>query len=658
MHTIFELTVTRCCHTIAAETAALEDKMRSFLYAVSALLMILMLFASPQVKADKSYTHPSIDFKITFMPDGSAEIEETRAFRFDGSFSWAFIEKGTRGKYGSYGVEFLGVWDADSNEQLRYETYEKGGYEGVKWHYSARNTTREFLIKYRITGAIQRYTDAAQFYWKIVGESHAYIRSITADLTPPEPSPYLFKIFVHTQAPPGSLNFAEDFSSARVELSGVPRNDFVELRVLMDPDVFPDAPLLSGESHGSLLEDERIITEQWREAEQNRIESYARSQRMIKFSVIAGIILILALVALYIWFFLKFGKEPDTGYDHDYEREPPRDLPPCILPAILTQSGIHDTEMGKSFSSALIESARLGYIEIRETEKKVLLFKSKGLEYTLKDKGKELLSGSYEPAGDERPLIPFEKDILKTVFIEAGKGDRVSSHDIEEWAKKTTGMKTNFKAFMDSHKKRLRDDFEKEYFSLDDPASEKARKIFIAISFGFGLLFVVLFLVGLRSPVLFVFAPLVIILGVLLSIPLARRTREAALEYERWKSFKRFMSDFSAMKDAGPSLLPLWEHYLVYAVALGVADKLINNLKLVAMEYKTPVPMAAWFYPMHASSFGPGGVGEGLSSLDAMTASLSNLESLSSAMTTSTSSGGGFSGGGGGGGGGGGSGAG
>ncbi len=107
------------------------------------------------------------------------------------------------------------------------------------------------------------------------------------------------------------------------------------------------------------------------------------------------------------------------------------------------------------------------------------------------------------------------------------------------------------------------------------------------------------------------------------------------------------------MKDAGPSLLPLWEHYLVYAVALGVADKLINNLKLVAMEYKTPVPMAVWFHPMHASSFGPGGIGKGLSSLDAMTASLSNLESLSSAMTTSTSSRGGFSGGGGGGGGGG-----
>jgi uncharacterized membrane protein len=154
-----------------------------------------------------------------------------------------------------------------------------------------------------------------------------------------------------------------------------------------------------------------------------------------------------------------------------------------------------------------------------------------------------------------------------------------------------------------------------------------------------------------------VFVPLVILLAVILSFPLARRTEAAALEHARWKAFKRFMSDFSAMKEAGPSLLPLWEHYLVYAVALGVADKLINNLKLVAREYNTPVPMAAWFIPANASALGPDGLGEGLSSLDAMTASLSNLEALSSAMTTSTSTGGGFSGGGGGGGGGGGSGA-
>ncbi len=360
MYIIFELTPVHGCHTIAAETANLEVQMRSPLYTAAAALLTLLLFASPPAMAEKSYNHPSIDFKITFLPDGSAEVEQTRAFKFDGSFSWAFIEKETRGKYGSYGVEFHGVWDAESGERLRHETYQKEGSEGVKWYYSAQNTTREFTIKYRITGAIQKYMDAAQFYWHIIGDSHAYIRNVDVVLILPEPSPYLFKVFVHTQTPPGRLNFAKDFSSARVDLAGVRRGDSVELRVLLDPDIFPDAPLLSGESHGTLLEDERIVTGQWREAEQRRIDRYARSQRLIKYSVISGIILTLALVGLYLWFFFKFGREPDTGYDHDYERDPPRDLPPCILPAILTQSGVQDTQMGRSFAAALIECARSG----------------------------------------------------------------------------------------------------------------------------------------------------------------------------------------------------------------------------------------------------------------------------------------------------------
>ncbi|MDD3643883.1 MAG: DUF2207 domain-containing protein, partial [Candidatus Krumholzibacteria bacterium] len=122
-----------------------------------------------------------------------------------------------------------------------------------------------------------------------------------------------------------------------------------------------------------------------------------------------------------------------------------------------------------------------------------------------------------------------------------------------------------------------------------------------------------------------------------------------------WTAFKRFMSDFSAMKDAGPSLLPLWERYLVYAAALGVADKLLKNLELVAREYDTAVPAVMWFHP--AAAAGAGGAAAQAAGLESVGASIANLQALSSALSTTTSSGGGFSGGGGGGGGGGGSGA-
>jgi len=131
---------------------------------------------------------------------------------------------------------------------------------------------------------------------------------------------------------------------------------------------------------------------------------------------------------------------------------------------------------------------------------------------------------------------------------------------------------------------------------------------------------------------------------------LSRRTPEAALEVRKWEAFRRFMTDFSAMKDAGPQLLHLWEHYLVYAMALGVADRLLDNLKLVAAELDQPVMSPRWY---RSPSMGRGMTGMSVASLESLTRSFQNFQNLSRALSTSTSRGGGFSGGGGGGGGGG-----
>jgi hypothetical protein len=51
--------------------------------------------------------------------------------------------------------------------------------------------------------------------------------------------PYpLFKVFVHTVAPAGTLDFKDDFSAARIVLDPVPRDDSVELRALLDEALF------------------------------------------------------------------------------------------------------------------------------------------------------------------------------------------------------------------------------------------------------------------------------------------------------------------------------------------------------------------------------------------------------------------------------------
>jgi uncharacterized membrane protein len=625
------------------------------LFLTFVITLILTTFGSSA--SEKTFYHPEIEIVYTLLPDGSADVEEIRSFDFKGSFSWAELEKKTDGNYGRYGVEFLGVWDDITGAKLASALSTTGTSEKIKWYYSASDEIKKFRIRYRITGAVQRYGDAAQFYWKALGDRHMYTGKVNITVIPPQKSPGLFKVFVHSSARPGNLLIPDTGEKAEISQMNIPANTFLEIRALLDPDIFPDAPMRRGQTHASLLEDEKRITEEWRQAEQRRIDRAAKRINQVKNGIIVSGIFAVCFIGIYIWVFIKYGSEPKIDYDNKYEREPPHRLPPCVLPAILSQSRAAVEKMSMGFAATLLEAARLGYLEIGEEEKKLLLFKNSYLVYTLTEKGTRLLeNGLLELPEGERSLIPFEKEVLDTVFNSAGDGRTVTSREIEKWASKKAGTKTKYYEFIKTRAKSLRDDFERDHFKIDDDRSEKAKNRWIWFSLASGIIFIAAFVLGNRNPVFMIFGPFVFLVGSLISIPLARRSVEAAVEYNKWEAFKRFMTDFSAMKDAGPSLLPMWEEYLVYAAALGVADKLLSNLKLVASEYNTAVPAAVWFHPGSAESLGTGQL-DSMAAFESLSSSISNMQNLSSALSSSSSGGGGFSGGGGGGGGGGGCGA-
>ena len=146
-----------------------------------------------------------------------------------------------------------------------------------------------------------------------------------------------------------------------------------------------------------------------------------------------------------------------------------------------------------------------------------------------------------------------------------------------------------------------------------------------------------------------IFIPLFII--VIFTVPIMRRTYEATLEIKKWKAFRRFITDFSAMKDAPSTLIHIWDEYLIYAVVLGVAKKLLKNLKRLAVERNMTFYSIGWY---QGSS---GSMKIGSMSPEAFSSMITNLSSIVNALNSSSSVGGGFSGGGGVGGGGGSSGA-
>jgi len=631
------------------------------------LLGLLILLLAPAAWA-KTYDHPLIEQTFQLLPDGDAVVDDVRTFRFEGPFSWAELRLRVTGQYGRYDVQYLGVWDADTRQPLRMERSSQGDDRILRWYYQAEDTTRRFLLRYRIVGAVQRYGDVAQFYWKAIEDEHAPIRQVQIAVVPPGPSPAQFKVFVHSRAAPGDLAFANDYSRAVITQSGIPETSFVEVRAFLDPSLFLQAPVRTGQDLESLLADER-----------NQSNGGNWFQWLLSLGFIAAGVLIVALVVGFVWVYLRYGKEWGVLYDVIYERDPPRPLPPAVVPAILTQGRVQNAELAKGFAATLLEAARLGYLEIQEVQDAGLLstglFKDTDLVYRLTKEGRALLDQhlsphpTLSPTGrgksgwllpepppgggrpdrkpNERELEPFEVEVLEAVFRRAGSGDTVTSDQVKSWGKKIVSSKSNFLRFVEAWGPRLRSWFERNFFPLDDPKSEQARIAFTVFAV---IVMVVAFFIGFGGS-LFVAGPVGAVLVAVAWKSLARRTPQAALEVKRWEAFRRFMTDFSAMKDAGPQLLPLWEHYLVYAMALGVADRLLQNLKLVAAELKQTVPSARWY----SGPGGRGGPGMSLASLESLTRSFENFQNLSRALSSSTGTGGGFSGGGGGGGGGGGS---
>ena len=66
-----------------------------------------------------------------------------------------------------------------------------------------------------------------------------------------------------------------------------------------------------------------------------------------------------------------------------------------------------------------------------------------------------------------------------------------------------------------------------------------------------------------------------------ISNKIAVLTEEGAEEKEKWKGLKRYMENFSLIEEREIPELALWEEYLVYATAFGIADKVIEQMKAI-----------------------------------------------------------------------------
>jgi uncharacterized membrane protein len=599
---------------------------------VKRLLLTAVLLAAA-VAAAKSYRYPSLDIDVVLRSDGIAVIRQERTYAFDGSFSWAYLDLLRAGADSIRVLRLAEITDDGPRDIVPDECSDRANSVYLKWSYSARDEEKTFLVEYAVFGAIQKHEDVAEFYWKVVENEHEPIDRLTVRIIPPVPSPDLFKVYVHSAARPGRLEFAPDFSRATVEQARIPRNRWVEVRVLLDPAVFP----LRGTTGEKRYE--RILAEEKANFTRSALRSY--------FELPLGIVLLVVVpLVLLLVFWRRYGREPKVAYEAVYEHEPPRAAPPLYVPTILHQRLERSSGQGQFFAglfATLLDLARRGHVTVEETRRHG---KSK---YVFR-RVKPLPVGA---ADADRTAFEFFFDTV------ARGGDEFTQGDVQDYGKSHS---TSVKSLLDGLHDKAAAWWPRELgSSLLDSVSPRAYSRYVLIVLGVILGGALVLADGLRAVA--AEAPF-LVLAVAAAVPPAvvflfagrailRWSEAGLLEHKRWQAFRKFLREFSAIEQAPVGLLAIWEQYYVYAVVLGVAEQFARNIGRLAEARGTALVAPAWYLSSHGGA-GASALGTSLASCSSFA---QNFSGMVSSFTTSTSSGGGFSGGGGGGGGGGGSGA-
>ena len=612
---------------------------RVLLAAVAAVLV------APGSAAAKSYTLPEADVAVTVSPDGSLLVEESISFDFVGDFEGAFREIPLRE---GESVDAIAV--AEGGEAYRPGASAELGSSGapgtfgvarlddavrIVWHYRASSERRTFLVRYRVRGLAIAYDDVVDVNLKVWGDEwEVGVGRLTASMQAPDGP--VRRAWGHPVWVRGDVTL--DGPRALLRAVDVPPRQFVELRALYPRDVFPSTAGMQVRPGAALP---RIVAEEQADAAaytrgQERIDDWvAHPLRSVGVLLLLGLGPALAILGLAWW---VWGRERSTGYDREYEQEPPSDLEPALVPPLLRRS----TEAGSNeFTATLFDLIRRGRYRSSPTTTERRSWGGLRSEHVA---DLELARGT------DVPLAPFERTVTDVADAVVADGPWPLSRFRERITEDRTENSKRFAAFKSEVTAAIK--ARRWYSSGGLKLLVPAAALLLvggALALWLGIERFRPVAPGWGSVVTIALGACALANGALLTgVGLVRRSLwrrrrpDAQREAERWDAFRRYLVDFPRLHEAPPASLELWERYLVVGIALGIAERVLQGAQLHMPAELHDASSIYWITPT-------GDLGSGPSALAISDLSSGFGSALAPPSSGSGGGGGGFSGGGGGG---------
>ncbi|HYF82766.1 MAG TPA: DUF2207 domain-containing protein [Clostridia bacterium] len=602
---------------------------------ICALLSTIAVYCAE----DRSYYMSSFKVNAQLDSSGNIDIMEEITYAFDGSFRGVYRTLKTAGSDGLEAIEVYKTQDnrlvqfaqSDSETENTYQLLDEGDGIRLKIFSTAEDESRTFVIKYKVLNAAVKYKDTGELYWKFMGED-TDVKIENFDLTitlPPGAGKEQIKIFAH--GPLSGISEIVNSRNVSLKIEKLLPHNFVEARVLFPTGLIMDSKrIVDKEALAGIMSEEKGFAD-----EANARRTKARA------AVGFSLAYVLFELFLIIYLYFKYDKEYKAKFAGEYFRELPGNYSPAVLAVLWNFGKVNPRDI----TATMMDLVRRRYLKLNVEQREI-----RGL---IKHKFENEYVFELNKEADLEALSSHEKYLIDWLISTIGNGDSVSLKDIEQYSKTLKGaesFKTDYDAWVGYVK------IEAESLSFFDRNTMKGQI--------FGVIVAVIGMVygGFTAAVNNNIAGFIVLLIasftlLIYSLIIRRRSKYGVEQFKMWKAFRRFLKHFSQLDKVDLPAVILWEHYLVYAITLGVAKEVIGQLRVVFREddFKNSALTFMYFghYGHNYSYF---------DTIDNVTNTLvKTTESVytqaMSKMSSGSGGGGGFSGGGGGGGGGGGAGA-
>lgn len=619
---------------------------------LTGFIITITLILLNSTSSEASLHLKNLDFTAQINEDGSMDVVETWDIKVSDTNTLYKTFKIDKTKYSGISNVFVQDITSGTNKNFKKSDIwqyhlDKGHYFGginnnneyeIAWGVSISSSSRkQYLIKYTVEDVIKKYNDCAELYWQFVGsEFEISADSITGIIKLPNKvsDKDELKVWGHTEYLNGEI-YVTDLDIVEFNVNKYKSGNFVEVRIAMPTYLFEK---VSSENISQEEKLDDIIKEETEWAN----EANARRDRRNKNFKLLILATILVNTSIGIMFSKKIKKNKQfleknpnilPEQQLEYYRELPDKEETPLEAVFILKTGYKQSCLPNVFSATILNFALKGYIRIEQEGKtiKILLNKIKTDELT----------------GDEKKVL----GILRA----ASNNNELTMAELEKYIKNYPSKLMNLNSTFEKVSKTQASEkgkFDTNRFNKQIVYAEKnVGYIFLLIIIITASIFTIgyayknvqsmLITCTIISLAFFIVVTIInLILNIKITTSFNGFTQKGINEQEQWKAFKKYMEDFSYLNEKEIPELVLWEKYLVYATAFGIASKVLKQLQVTYPELNNQdtISNMVLFNAMYNSN----GFNTGF--INSISSSTSRM--YSSTYSSGSGGGGGFSGGG------------